>query len=558
MFDIRNPNTGNPFKDDFRFFLALVFRHLGLPRPTATQLDFAYSLQYGPRRGVFEAYRGFGKSLITSAFVCWLLLNDADLSILVVSASKIRADDFSTFTLRLILEMPELRHLAPKSDQRQSKVAFDVGPARAKHSPSVKSVGITGQLAGSRADVIIADDVEVPNNSLTQAMRDKLWEAVKEFDAILKPDPDTRIVYLGTPQCEMSLYNELETRGYQATIWPARVPRASQVDRYGDRLGPHIQKLIEDGAPEWSPVDPGRFSEADLVERELSYGRSGFALQFMLDTSLSDAERYPLRLSDLLVMDVDNERAPAKLVWGSGPDQTINDLPVVGMAGDRLHRPMFIDPTWVPYSGTVMTIDPSGRGGDETGYAVTKMLHGYIFVPTCGGLSGGYSPQTLETLALIAKRCLVNKIIVESNFGDGMFTELLKPVLARIYPCTIEEIHHTGMKEARIIDTLEPVMNQHRLVVDKGLVQGDARTENPQYQLFYQLTRISKNKGALAHEDRLEALAMGVNYWVKAMAQDADTQLDSHKEELLNQELERFMEHAIGAEHRHRNRWVQA
>lgn len=74
----------------------------------------------------------------------------------------------------------------------------------------------------------------------------------------------------------------------------------------------------------------------------------------------------------------------------------------------------------------------------------------------------------------------------------------------------------------------------------------------------YQLTRISKNKGALAHEDRLEALAMGVNYWVKAMAQDADTQLCTHKEEMLQQELERFMEHAIGSPVRQRNRWVQA
>lgn len=558
MFNIRNPATGDPFKDDFRNFMLLGFRHLGLPDPTQTQLDFAFALQYGDRRGVFEAYRGFGKSLITSLFVCWLLLNDPDLSILVVSASKLRADDFTTFTLRLIMEMDILRHLTPKPDQRQSKVAFDVGPAVAKHSPSVKSVGITGQLAGSRADVIISDDVEVPNNSLTQAMRDKLWEAVKEYDAILKPGEYTRIIYLGTPQCEMSLYNELENRGYRITIWPARVPKAKQLERYGEKLGPHIQRLIDQGVPEWTPVDPERFDEEELRERELSYGRSGFALQFMLDTSLSDAERYPLRLSDLIVMDIDPERGPAKVVWGSGPDQIISDLPVVGMAGDRLHRPVFIDDNWVEYSGTVMTIDPSGRGKDEAGYAVAKMLHGYIYVPAVGGFAGGYSPETLEKLARIAKMHGVNKIVVESNFGDGMFTELFKPVLGRIYPCTIDEVHHTGMKEARIIDTLEPVMNQHRLVVDRKLVLNDSRTENTNYQLFYQMTRLSKNKGALANDDRVEALAMAVNYWVTAMAQDADLAVDEHKERLLEEELRRFMESATGGSFRKsRPKWVR-
>lgn len=554
MFDLRNPGTGDPLKDDFRNFLYVCWKHLGLPDPTPVQYDFAYHLQHGDQRAVYEAYRGAGKSWITSAFVCWLLLNDSDLSILVVSASKIRADDFTTFTLRLIYEMEQLQHLKPKRDQRQSKVAFDVGPSRAKHAPSVKSVGITGQLAGSRADVIIADDVEIPNNSLTQTMRDKLWEAVKEFDAILKPGAHSRIQYLGTPQCEMSLYNELPNRGYTVRIWPARVPKQKDVERYNGRLAPFITKMIDDGAKELQPVDPDRFDEDELTKREASYGRSGFALQFMLDTSLSDAERYPLRLNDLIVMDVNTKLAPAKVVWGSGPDQTISDLPVVGMAGDRLNRPMFVSEEFTEYTGKIMTIDPSGRGADETGYAVTCMLHGNIFVPACGGLLGGYDMTTLETLARLARSNEVNLILVESNFGDGMFSELLKPVLQRIYPCTVEEIRHSGMKEARIIDTLEPAMNQHRIVFDRSLIQEDFRgTEKAHYQLLYQLTRITKERGALSHDDRLEALAMGVNYWTEVLGTDQEKSLMDHRERLLDEELERFMEHTIGRQPKNPN-----
>jgi hypothetical protein len=74
-------------------------------------------------------------------------------------------------------------------------------------------MGITGQLTGSRADLIIADDVESANNSQTQLMRDRLSETVKEFDAIIKPKVG-RVIFLGTPQTEMSLYNDLDERGF--------------------------------------------------------------------------------------------------------------------------------------------------------------------------------------------------------------------------------------------------------------------------------------------------------------------------------------------------------
>ena len=204
------PIANDPLSD-FRKFLFVIWKHLHLPDPTPVQYDIAYNLQHGDKRMIIEAFRGVGKSWVTSAYVVWLLYMNPQLNILVVSASKTRADDFTTFTLRLINEMPILQHLIPHSDQRQSKISFDVGPANASHAPSVKSVGISGQLAGSRADVIVADDIEVPNNSMTQGMRDKLSEAVKEFDAILKPDG--RIIYLGTPQNQESLYNKLPDRG---------------------------------------------------------------------------------------------------------------------------------------------------------------------------------------------------------------------------------------------------------------------------------------------------------------------------------------------------------
>lgn len=540
-------SQADPLKEDFRNFLYVTWKHLNLPDPTPLQYDFAHYLQHGPRRRVGEAFRGMGKSWITSAFVCWRLYCDPDRKLLVVSASKQRADDFSTFTLRLIHEMPILAHLRPKDDQRFSKVSFDVGPSRASHAPSVKSLGITSQLAGSRAHDIIADDIEVPNNSDTQAKRDKLKEQIKEFDAILSPGDDTTITFLGTPQTEQSIYNELPNRGYDVRIWPARFPDAKKREKYGSFLSPLIAEMLDKYPDiEGGPTDKTRFTDEDLIERETSYGKSGFNLQFMLDTSLSDEERYPLKLKDLVVMDTDLRKAPVDLAWGSSPELVIGDIPNVGMPGDRYHRPFFLSQDWAPYQGVIMAVDPSGRGGDETAYAVVAHLHSRLFLLDAGGLPGGYDNPTLEALSAIAKRYEVNKIIVEPNFGDGMFNRLLAPVLHKVHRCAIEDTERSNtQKERRIIDTLEPVMNQHRLVVNKALIKRDYDStserrpeEINRFRLFYQMTRLTKDKGSLAKDDRIDAVALAVHYWNNVLEQDAQQAAQDHRSSLIDQELE--------------------
>jgi len=534
-------------KAAFRNFLIYVWGRLTLPKPPQIQLEMAEYLQWvyeksDSRRAIIEAFRGVGKSWITSAFVCWLLLKDPQLKILVVSASKERSDSFSIFTKRLIHELPVLKHLIPRDEQRTSNVAFDVAPAKAAHAPSVKSVGITGQMTGSRANVIIADDVETPKNSQTQVQRDKISELVKEFEAILSPGGT--ILFLGTPQTEMSLYNTLRhERGYLCRIWPSRYPSHNKLIYYGGALAPSILKVCTE-QPEriGTPTEPTRFPDEELEGREKSYGKSGFALQFMLDTTLSDTERYPLKLTDLIVLDVDQTQAPVNVVWSSGAQYALNDVPCVGFTGDRLHGPMMVSDKWADFQGSVMAIDPSGRGQDETGFAIVKMLYGFLYLVETGGLKGGYTPENLQILSMMAKKHNVNMIIVESNFGDGMFTALLKPVLYKVHGCQVEEVRHNIQKERRIIDTLEPVMNQHRLVVDKRLFNMDFNSSDvPAYQLFYQLTRITRDRGSLGHDDRLDALAIAVAYWVEQMARDTDHSEKDHEKDLLEKELEKFM-----------------
>lgn len=530
---------------DFRNFLFLIWKHLNLPEPTPIQYDIADYMQSDEKRQIIEAFRGVGKSWICSAYVVHQLLLNPALNFLVVSASKTRSDDFSTFTLRLIHEVPFLSHLKPTDKQRFSKISFDVGPAPASHAPSVKSLGITSQLTGSRADIIIADDIEVANNSATQAMREKLSEQVKEFDAILKPEDSSKIIFLGTPQTEDSIYNKLQERGYKACIWPSKhvTPQTNEKGYNGS-----IRSICVDAEKVGKATEPTRFSDIDLLEREMSYGRSGFAMQFMLDTRLSDIDRHPLKLNDLIVADIDNEVAPERLVWAQAPDLVWDgSVPNVGFSGDRYHRPFKTVGEHIPFTGSVLAIDPSGRGKDETGYAVVKMLNGMLFVPDAGGLQGGYSEETLKALAMIAKNHQVNAIIVESNFGDGMFNEIFKPVLNKIHPCTMEEVRHNIQKERRIIDTLEPIMNQHRLIISPDVIRKDFETAQGyppelqlRYQLMYQMSRITKDRGAITHDDRLDALSIGIAYWVEQMNQDAEDKIEDRKTELLNKELQSF------------------
>ena len=547
------PVKQDPIKQDFRKFLWIVWKTLNLPDPTPIQYDMGSYLQTGPRRCVIEAFRGIGKSWITSAYVVWLLYCDPQHKILVVSASKERADAFSTFTKRLINEIDLLAHLRTKQGQRDSVIAFDVGPAMPDHSPSVKSVGISGQLTGSRANTIIADDVEVMNNSATQTMRDKLSEAIKEFDAVLKPNG--RVIYLGTPQTEMSIYNLLPERGYEIRIWPARYPTDKQALLYQGRLAPFIEERR--AGNETLPTEPQRFTREDLMEREASYGKAGFALQFMLDTTLSDADKYPLKLSDLCVANLNPQKGWADLAWAAGPQQIVQDVPVVGFTGDKFYRPMWFSDEMYDFTGSVLAIDPSGRGKDETAYAVVKMLNGYLYATQCGGFKGGYDDATLQKLANLAKIEKVNMIIVESNFGDGMFSKLLTPFVNKTYPVSIEEVRHNTQKEVRIIDTLEPVMMQHRLIIDEKLIKEDYESApEPSYSLFYQMTRLTRDRGAIIHDDRLEALAMAVNYWTEQMDADSESLARQLKSEAMDRELEKFMSNAVGYPVSQGNSWI--
>jgi hypothetical protein len=538
-------------KADFRRFLWYVWlKVLYLPQPTRVQYDIAEFLATGPRRRMVQAFRGVGKSYITAAYVVWRLWRNPDEKVMVVSASEDFAKEISGFIRKILFSCPFLAELKPKADQRDNIQSFDVGLAGPSKSPSVKAVGITGQLTGSRASIILFDDTEIPRNSATENQREKLAKLTGEAADVLIPGGE--VLYLGTPQSIQSIYRHLPSKGYTVRVWPARYPKKEDLPKFDGQLAPLLMKDMEEDPSLQTPLpgsdsggaptDPKRFTHQELLEKEAEKGRSEFTLQYQLDTRLADADKYPLRLRDLIIMDVDREVAPAKVVWASGPDQRIKDYENIGLDGDGWFAPMYTSDQFEPYHGSVLYIDPSGRGKDETTYCVTKMLHGTVYVRRWGGIQDGYSETTLETLAKIAKDEKVNLIRVEENFGSGMFSALLQPVLNRIHPCQIEDYRVSGQKETRIIGKLEPALSSHRVVMDRSIIAASLRGDTANvYDGFYQLTRLTRDRASLKHDDRIEILAEAVAHWQELLKVDQERAERLAKDRAMDAEVRRFL-----------------
>ena len=212
--------------------------------------------------------------------------------------------------------------------------------------------------------------------------------------------------------------------------------------------------------------------------------------------------------------------------------------------------PMQLAGNWEEYSETICSVDPSGRGTDETAAAFLSQRNGFIYLHEIRASRDGYSDKTLLNILDGCKKYGVTKLVIETNFGDGIVSELFrKHLINRRQPVDIEEVRANVRKEDRIIDSLEPVLNQHRLVVDRSVVEWDYKS-NPDaapeerliYMLFYQMSRMCREKGAIKHDDRLDCLAQGVKYFTDALAISATQQMKLREIEEFNSLLEDFLD----------------
>ena len=274
-------------------------------------------------------------------------------------------------------------------------------------------------------------------------------------------------------------------------------------------------------------------------------------LQFQLDTSLSDAEKFPLKMADLIITAVNPSEAPDSVVWCSDPSNVIKDLPTVGLPGAYFYSPMQLQGKWSSDAETICSVDPSGRGTDETTAAYISQKNGFLYLHEMRAFRDGYTDTTLLNILKGCKKYNATTLLIESNFGDGIVAELFKKhIQVTKQNIFIEETRANVRKEDRIIDSLEPVFNQHRLIVNRSVVEWDYasnKDEAPElrlmYMLFYQMSRMCREKGAVKHDDRLDALAQGVKYYTDALSISAEKQIQMKELEEWNDMIEDFIEH---------------
>lgn len=508
---------------------------------TPLQLDIAMYLEFGPTYRMIQAQRGQAKTTITACYAVWRIIHDPTTRVLIVSSGSDMATEISNWIIQIIMGMDELECLRPdrSAGDRSSVKAFDVhnelkGPEK---SPSIACVGIGSNMQGKRADVLIADDVESSKNSATEVQRERLRHLTRDFTSICSKGD---IIYLGTPQSIDSIYNGLPGRGFTIRVWPGRYPTDKEITNYGAALAPSIRdRLAADrslqtgGGPtgdRGKPTDPALLDEGTLISKEIDQGAAYFQLQHMLDTRLMDAARFPLRSDKLIFMHVSDRSAPLEINFQRSAE-TVIQMPMDWPLTEPMFRANSFGQEFGTFQGTHMYVDPAGGGqnGDETAYAVTRFCAGRVFLVDIGGVPGGLDAASLAMLTAVAVKWKPTQIDIERNFGNGALSSVWTPTLLREHRCHIEDVWETGQKELRIIDILEPIIGSNRLVIDEGLLATDwelckkyPAEKRVSYSVFFQLSRITRDKGSLLHDDRLDAAAGSCRFWVDYLKQDED------------------------------------
>jgi hypothetical protein len=535
----------------FRDFCLDAMLFLGFTM-TWMQLDIADYMQDGSNRDMVAAQRGEAKSTIACLYAIWCIIQMPSSRVMLISGSGDKAEENGQLITKMIMHWDLLAYLRPeaKYGDRTSVTSFDVNWSLkgVEKSASINCMGITAALQGYRADLLIPDDIETTKNGLTATERAKLVRQSQEFTSICTHG---KILYLGTPQSRESIYNGLPARGFNMRIWPGRFPSLEEQERYGDYLAPSIVARIIaleeqglmcrtgkglDGTRGWS-ADPQRYDESTLIEKELDQGPEGFQLQYMLDTSLADEIRMQLKLKDLIVGEFVHDRVPEQIAWAADERFRLKFEPhKFAILKPELYLPAAMDGGWQPLQQMTMFVDPAGNGGDELSYAVGGVLGPYIHVVSIGGWKGGFAEDNLEKCVQLAEELGVKIIYVEKNMGAGAVGQLFRNWMNKIDEktgkkrCTgigVEDRQKNGQKEKRIVDTLRPVMQRHRLIFHRRALDDDFRllAQYPADQrnirsVFHQLHNITTDRGSLQKDDRIDALEGLVRELTPALLRD--------------------------------------
>ena len=261
----------------FSHFVWLWNHHQGVGTP-GLHLELAEWLDHRwhacDRQLVLSVFRNAGKSTLVGLFAGWLLCQDPNLRIMVVSAEQALAIKMTRNIRQIVENHPSSAHLRNLVSQEWAADRLTVNRDKILRDPSVLARGLSGNLTGSRADIIICDDIEVPNTCDTPTKRTDLRKRLKELDFVITPNGTQ--LFVGTPHNYYSIYS--------SNIEPDSGESAPFLDGYVKKT---VAVVDNSGASRW----PERFNVAALNQMAQKVGPQQYRSQMMLEPTHHKAVR---------------------------------------------------------------------------------------------------------------------------------------------------------------------------------------------------------------------------------------------------------------------------
>lgn len=412
----------------FRQFVWLWNRSQGQETPPL-HLEIAEWLdgrwQAGDRHLLLLCFRSAGKSTLIGMFCAWLFLNQPDLRILVLSAEYDLARKMVRNVKNIIERHPLTSGLIPDRNFQWAADQFTVRRELTLRDPSILARGINANITGSRADVVICDDVEVPNTCRTPAKREELRERLHEISYVVVPGGMQ--LYAGTPHSLHSIYADQPS------------DRESQIFLEGFRRLV-VPLLDERGESRW----PDRFPKNRIHDLKRQTGPARFQSQMMLNP----------------IEDEDIRLDPKRLVRYDSDinHRESNGQSILTIAGRRM---VSATGWWDPAYGS------PGRGDASVVAAVFVDEEGHYWLHDIRYLVHDPSrrndvdeaTQLCRKVADFVRDMWLPSITIETN-GLGRFLPaiLQREINMMGLGCNvIEHVSHKN-KDQRILDAFDPVI----------------------------------------------------------------------------------------------------
>jgi hypothetical protein len=418
---------GQPRVPGFGEFVWVWDRQQGL-RTAAVHLRIARFLEAGWQQGetrlLLQAFRSAGKSSLVGLFCAWLLGRDPDLRILVLAAEQALAIKMVRQVRGIVERHPFLTGLRPERAREWAADRFTVERPGVLRDPSVLARGVSANVTGSRADVVISDDVEVPNTCDTPEKRADLRRRLGEIDYLLVPGGLQ--LFVGTPHTYFTIY--------------ADAPRAEVGETCAflegfTRLTVPIQDA--DGTPAW----PERFPATAIRDLARRSGPNSFASQMLLEpVNAAEGRLDPARL----------RRYAAELDYTEG-----NQEAVLSLAGERLVAAAC---WWDPAYGAPGRGDASVIAAvflDAAGNAYLHRIR-YLSHDPAASVEVDEATQLCRQAAAFARDLYLPSISLEVN-GLGRFLPglLRRELAAGGVPAAVREVTSRRPKDIRILEAFD-------------------------------------------------------------------------------------------------------